>query len=213
MLTEHRLFLKQFLRQYHSTGAIAPSSRWLARSLSRQLDATAGNGPRQILEVGPGTGAVTQHLVRRLAAGDRLTLVELNADFVAHLHERFEREPAFRHVAAQTQIVHKPVEQLDSSAGYDHIISGLPLNNFSVELVERILATFRRLMAPGGTVSFFEYMAVRDARRTCGPSADRRRLAGISRALESFLADGGIGRDWVWPNLPPAWVHHVQKPR
>jgi phosphatidylethanolamine/phosphatidyl-N-methylethanolamine N-methyltransferase len=212
MPNEYRVFFQQFIENYHSTGAIAPSGRWLAAALSRQLDQTAGQGrAREILEVGPGTGAVTGALVRRLQAGDTLTLVELNEKFVEHLQRRFRDEEAFRQVAGQTRILHQAVEELPDASRFDHVVSGLPLNNFDVDVVERILGTFERLMAPGGTLSFFEYMGVRRLRGAVGPRADRARLTGISQALGALLERHGSARDWVWPNLPPAWVHHLKK--
>ena len=128
MANEYRLFFQQFVENYHSTGAIAPSSRWLAAALSRQLDETEKQGrPREILEVGPGTGAVTGALVQRLQPQDKLTLVELNEKFVDHLQRRFREEDAFRRVADQTRILHQPVEELPDAGRFDHVISGLPL--------------------------------------------------------------------------------------
>ena len=86
------------------------------------------------------------------------------------------------------------------------------LNNFGIELVERILGTFERLMAPGGTLSFFEYMGVRRLPAALRVrQADRTRLTGISRALGRLFERHGSTRDWIWPNLPPAWVHHLKK--
>ena len=55
VLTEYGLFLREFWTNYHTTGAILPSGRWLAAALSRYVG--KGNGPQRILEVGPGTGA------------------------------------------------------------------------------------------------------------------------------------------------------------
>ena len=145
------------------------------------------------------------------SAHDKLTLVELNEKFVEHLQRRFRDEEAFRRVAGQTRILHQAVEELPDASRFDHVISGLPLNNFGIELVERILGTFERLLAPGGTLSFFEYMGVRRLRSVVGRPADRARLTGISQALGALLERHGSARDWVWPNLPPAWVHHLKK--
>ncbi|HEY5312892.1 MAG TPA: methyltransferase domain-containing protein [Pirellulales bacterium] len=209
MLAEHRLFFAQFLLRYHETGAIAPSSRWLAEALVSDV-ARPSSGPRKILEVGPGTGAVTGRLVRKLQPHDRLVIVELNDRFVDHLQRRFESEPAWTAVAAQTEIVHSPVQNLPGEAEFDLIVSGLPLNNFSVELVEQILATFERLLKPGGTLSFFEYPGVRPARAVVSLGRDRARLSGISAALERMFHNHPTRRQWILPNLPPAVVHHVQ---
>ena len=76
-------FFRECRRHFHTTGAILPSSRFLARALVRQL-----RGPRpacRILEVGPGTGSVTCEIARRMLPGDRLDAVEINAHFVAVL--------------------------------------------------------------------------------------------------------------------------------
>lgn len=220
MWTDYRVFWREFRQHYHTTGAIAPSGRALAAALARfvndrppgQLPAQGHRPGRRILEVGPGTGAVTTAVVHRLGPEDSLDLVELNDSFVAHLRGRFEREPAFRAVGSRSRVLHQPLETLPADASYDLIVSGLPLNNFSVAAVEEILTAYRRLLRPGGTLSFFEYIAIRRARSLVSGRVERVRLQGISRALAELFAEGRIARDWVWPNLPPAWVHHVRLP-
>jgi len=204
-----RLFFGEFLRSYHTTGAIVPSGRFLASALARfVLDGAAG--ARRILEVGPGTGAVTRRIIAALTPDDRLDLVELNDRFVARLRHRFATEPAFQAVADRARVLHRPVEELPPENAYDLIISGLPLNNFAVADVERILAAFGGLLKPGGTLSFFEYIAIRRARALVSGRAERERLRGIGAALGGLLSGREIRRDWVWLNVPPAWVHHVR---
>jgi phosphatidylethanolamine/phosphatidyl-N-methylethanolamine N-methyltransferase len=208
-LADHRVFWREFRDNFHTTGAILPSGRALARALTRFVQQDAAE-PRRILEVGPGTGAVTTVLVDRLGPHDSLDLVELNDRFVERLRERFQREPAFQAVSARCRVLHQPVEQVPADEPYDLLISGLPLNNFSVESVEQILATFTRLLRPGGTLSFFQYIAVRPARAMVSGGDERARLRGIGKALKRLLSAGEIRRDWIWPNVPPAWVHHVE---
>lgn len=208
MLRDHRLFLREYLRHFHHTGAIAPSSRWLGAALARHV--SDGRRGRRVLEVGPGTGAVTRHIVTRLGEGDRLDLVELNPIFVEHLRRRFDHEPPFAAVANQVRVLHCPVEELGCEQPYDAIVSGLPLNNFSVGDVRRIWQAFAGLMAPGGTLSFFEYIGVRPARALVSGRAERDRLRGIGRALQEVLEGREFQRECIWPNLPPAWVHHLR---
>lgn len=209
-LNDYRVFWREFRQNFHTTGAVLPSGRSLARALCRYV--AAENGSRRILEVGPGTGAVTQQLVTCLADADRLDLVELNEQFVRRLEERFVQEPAFQRVAGRSRVLHESVEKLLSDEPYDLIISGLPLNNFSVELVESLLDSLTRLLKPGGTLSFFEYIAIRPARAMVSGGAEKARLRGIGAAMNKLLGPYEIRRDWVWPNLPPAWVHHVRIP-
>lgn len=208
MLSDYRLFFREYVRHFHSTGSISPSSRWLAGALARYV--TSDGRAKRILEVGPGTGAVTGAIVRRLGPDDVLDLVELNEQFVGRLRKRFETEPKLKAVADRVRILHQAVEELPHDQPYDLIISGLPLNNFSVELVETILTALKRLLVPGGTLSFFEYVAVRKARAVVSRGAGRERLRGIDKILKRTLQGREIKRDLVLPNIPPAWVHHVQ---
>jgi len=211
MPNSYRVFISEFWRNFHSTGSIAPSSRWLARALTRFVPTTQDCGARKILEVGPGTGAVTGELVRRLAPNDSLTLVELNDQFVEHLRNRFEGEEHFRQVADRSQIVHDRLENLPAGTQYDLIISGLPLNNFDVSTVVEILATLERFLSPGGRLSFFEYVAVRKARGLVSGPVERTRLKGIGEALDQTCRRHEHSRECVLSNLPPAWVHHLRK--
>jgi phosphatidylethanolamine/phosphatidyl-N-methylethanolamine N-methyltransferase len=208
-LAEHTLFFREFLRNFHTTGAILPSGRYLAAALTRFV-AEKSPHPRRILEVGPGTGAVTGQIIARMDAADRLDLVELNDSFVERLKHRFEHEPAFRRAADRSRVLHCPVEDLPRAERYDLIVSGLPLNNFAAADVDRILATLMELLAAGGTLSFFEYIAVRPARALVSGRAERERLRGIGKALRGVLDGREVRRDAVWLNVLPAWVHHVR---
>src|SRR6185436_18579914 len=96
-LADYRVFWRQFRQAYNSTGAVLPSGRGLAVALSRFVrdgeaaSAARTNGiftqsnnaanARRILEVGPGTGAVTVQIIGDMRPQDRLVLVERNAEF------------------------------------------------------------------------------------------------------------------------------------
>jgi phosphatidylethanolamine/phosphatidyl-N-methylethanolamine N-methyltransferase len=209
-LNESALFFREFVRNFHTTGAILPSGRFLAAALSRFV-AQPSTQPRRILEVGPGTGAVTRRIVHHMGHDDLLDLVELNSAFVERLNHRFQAEPAFQTVAGRSRVLHCPVEELPAGQTYDVIVSGLPLNNFSVADVERLLGVMTGLLASGGTLSFFEYIAVRPMRSLISSRQERERLRGISRAMRKSLDASEIRRDAVLLNVLPAWVHHLRR--
>jgi phospholipid N-methyltransferase len=220
-LADYRVFWRQFREAYHTTGAVLPSGRRLGLALSHFVrngaavsaaanGAPATSAPRRILEVGPGTGAVTVQIARDMRPGDRLTLVERNEEFVGHLREQLDSMPAFAAVRDRIELVHSSVEDLQENEPYDVIVSGLPLNNFSIELVDCLLAKMQKLLAPGGVLSFFEYVAIRRAKAMVCSRADRERLRGIERILHDVLSKSEIRRDLVMANVPPAWVHHVR---
>jgi phosphatidylethanolamine/phosphatidyl-N-methylethanolamine N-methyltransferase len=205
---DYGIFLKQFVEQFHTTGAVMPSGKPLASALCRFVGAPPS--PQRILEVGPGTGAVTTTLVERMRDDDHLCLIEINQTFVTHLKTAFKERPPLRAKAHRVEVIHGRLEDLKHDGGYDLIVSGLPLNNFKVDAVEQILDGFGRLLKPGGVLSFFEYIALRSMRSRIGSKHERERLRAITGLLDRTLAGREIQRDWVWPNVPPAWVHHVR---
>lgn len=209
-MAEYRIFWREFRQTFHSTGAVLPSGRRLARALAGRV--ANGQQPQRVLEVGPGTGAVTGHIIERLGPEDRLDLVELNERFADVLRQRLEVEPTWRTVADRVRVIEMPVEQLDAESTYNAIVSGLPLNNFSCDMVRQIFAKFHRLAAEQARLSFFEYVAVRKAKSLFCKPHERRRLFGIERLLAKECAQWGVGRHCILTNTPPAWVHHLKLP-
>lgn len=188
-----------------------PSSRFLADELARFVrEGKSANRPAwRVLEIGPGTGAVTDSIIAALGPEDTLDLVELNDEFVAHLRHRLATEPAWQAVSSRVRILHQPVELLEGDVPYDRIVSGLPFNNFAVADVERILNAWDRLVAPNARLSYFEYFAIRKVRSLVGNRADRERLRGIGRVTGNLLARRETVRKVVWLNSLPACVHHL----
>jgi phospholipid N-methyltransferase len=205
---DYGIFLKQFVEQFQTTGAVMPSGKPLAAALCRFVGASPA--PQRILEVGPGTGAVTTTLVERMRDEDHLCLIEINQTFVAHLKTAFQERAPLRAKAHRVDVIHGRLEDLTDDGRYDLIVSGLPLNNFNVAAVEQILDGFGRLLKPGGVLSFFEYIAVRSMKSWVSSKDERERLRAIGGLLHRALDGREIRRDWVWPNVPPAWVHHVR---
>ena len=204
----YRLFWQEFRRTFHSTGAVLPSGRRLCRALARF---TEGNGqPRRLLEVGPGTGVVTDEIIQRMGPLDSLELVELNDRFVAALRERLANDATWRLAADRVKIHHMPVEQLTPEEPYQAMVSGLPLNNFPADAVRAILLRLEALAAPGATLSFFEYVAIRKVKALVVGAEERRRLAGVEEALRDVRGKWQFARDCVLANVPPAWVHHLR---
>lgn len=216
-LLDHLAFFREFRNRFETTGSILPSSRFLARAMTaplRQHPRTGQAGepsPLRILEIGPGSGAVTSEILPLLKPGDRFDLVEINENFVELLRRRFEGDPSWKSVAGQSAIHNCPLQDFRADAPYDVIISGLPFNNFPAELVESLVTTAWSLLAPGGTWTFFEYMFVRPVRCVVSRRTDRERLTAIETFLQSRFQQARFRRDWVFANVPPAWAQHLRK--
>jgi phospholipid N-methyltransferase len=200
-------FWRESRRHFRNTGALLPSSRFLARALASPLA-----GPRPpccILEVGPGTGSVTREILRRLQPGDRLDCVELNEHFVERLNLCLRHDPRFVPYQSQVHVLHSPVEEMPGEALYDHIISGLPLNNFPVDLVQEIFDAYSRLLKPGGVLSYFEYVLIRHLKTPFSGRKERRRLFRVGRLVGGYIEAFQVRRQQVLMNVPPAVVRHL----
>ncbi|WP_437205409.1 class I SAM-dependent methyltransferase [Planctomicrobium sp. SH664] len=208
------LFYRQFREQFHFTGAVLPSSRALAKELSRYVTQQRVPGKSlRILELGPGTGPVTAEICRVMQPGDTLDLVEVNDQFVQHLEHRFATEPDFQKVADRKLIFHGMVQQFSPAQPYDLIISGLPLNNFEVQDVRDILQLMGEWTKPGCRCSFFEYMGIRRLKKafTRPSPSEKTRLQGVEAAIKEFLKNEEH-KESVWMNIFPVWIHHLKKP-
>lgn len=207
-LHEYRVFWREFRQTFHTTGAVLPSGRTLCKALASQVGRDCV--PRRVLEVGPGTGAVTNEIVQRLGPEDRLDLVELNERFAAILRDRLAHDKVWHSAARRVRVLEMPIEKLPPEEKYECIISGLPLNNFSCDFVAQVLAHFHHLAAEGCTLSFFEYVAIRKAKALVSSSSERTRLMGIERLLKDEFDTWEFDRQCVLANIPPAWVHHLR---
>jgi phospholipid N-methyltransferase len=201
-------FFREYRRHSRSTGSILPSSVFLSRALTSEL--RRPRLPGRILEVGPGTGSVTHQILNHLLPADRFDMVELNGHFVALLQRRFDQEWDFRSRRHQVRILHKAVEELEGEGIYDYIVSGLPLNNFPVAQVREIFQVYNRLLRPGGTLTYYEYVLIRSLKTPFVNRRERRRLFRIGRVVGRYIRNYQVRRQPVFANVPPAVVRHLR---
>ncbi len=90
-------FLRALIARPKKIGAIAPSSPALAQAIARQIDPAAG----PVLEIGPGTGIITQAILAHGVPPQNLTLVEYDEDFARHNAARFAGVTVIQGDAAQ----------------------------------------------------------------------------------------------------------------
>ena len=181
-LEEQLRFLRALIARPRGVGAVAPSSSALARAVAAQID-LARPGP--VLELGPGTGALTRGILARGIPPERLTLIEYDPDLAKLLAAQFPGVTVIRGDAFD----------LEASLGtraaqpYAAIVSGIPLLNYQPEKRRALLdASFAR-MEPGAPVIQFSY----GFHSPVSPSSD----ISVTRAA------------FVLKNFPPArvWVY------
>jgi phosphatidylethanolamine/phosphatidyl-N-methylethanolamine N-methyltransferase len=209
-LHERRVMWQAFRKDFFHTGSLVPSSHYLGRELAANL--RGDRPPARILEIGGGTGPVTAQILPLLRDDDQFDVVEINGDFVKHLCERFQvNEPSpLDSTPAHFRILHAPVQDVPGQGVYQHLISGLPFNNFPIKLVREIWKNIHRLAAPNATFAFFEYVAIREMKMPFVARDEKKRLQLVGRHLEREMKLHQIHARKVFLNVPPAVVHHLR---
>src|SRR5205085_8547287 len=90
------------------------------------------------------------------------------------------------------------------------IVSGLPLNNFPVAQVREIFRAYNRLLKPGGTLTYYEYVLIRQLKTPFVNRRERRRLYRVGRVVGSYIRSYQVRRQQVLMNVPPATVRHLR---
>ena len=210
MWAGYGLFWSQWRERFVETGALAPSSHHLARSMAAPLKRRPA-APIRVLEAGAGTGVFTEELLRQMHAGDRLDLYEINPRFCEYLEARLNRL-RWRERGLEVCLHRDDIRRANLGQGFDFIVCGLPFNNFAPPLVAEILHLLLDSLKEGGVFSYFEYLALRDLRQwflRSGP--EHERLRAIGEIMRGVLSRHEIRRDEVWLNFPPAAAHHLMR--
>jgi phosphatidylethanolamine/phosphatidyl-N-methylethanolamine N-methyltransferase len=193
MIRAHLKFLTLFLQRPVCTGAVAPSSRWLAAQMVAGMNLDKAE---VVVELGPGTGAFTGTILGHLRPGALFLAIEINASLIDHLTRSFP----------EVHILHTSAENLPEclarfgKTSTDCILCGLPWAGFSQDLQDRLLAAVLKSLPAGGRFRTFAY-----SHGTWLPAGRRfRRLldANFARVTTSPV---------VWRNLPPAFVYCCEK--
>jgi len=186
-LADSGMFLREWFADPQRTGSVTPSSPKLAAAMARWLPS---NPESYVLELGPGTGAVTEALIKRGLREDRLVAIERNPKMARLLRKRFPSSHIITGDAWQLdELLRDRPEPIESVGA---VISSLPLLNFAPEEAEGLAQKIRAMLEPQGTWVQYSYRI------------HNRRTRGTSRfhLLASKI---------VWFNLPPARVNVYQK--
>jgi phosphatidylethanolamine/phosphatidyl-N-methylethanolamine N-methyltransferase len=176
-------FLRSWIEKPLHVGAVMPSSRLLARTMAQYVDVKS-EGP--VVELGPGTGAITNALIEHGVDQKRLVLVEYNPGFCALLRERY---PQAKVVQGDAYKLRDSLwEMLTTPAAA--MVSGLPLVTKPMITRLRLIRDAFAALAPGAPFVQFTYSVVPPIPKS---------LPGVSTEAS----------ERIWMNLPPArvWVY------
>jgi len=176
-------FLRSWIEKPLHMGAVMPSGRFLARTMAQYVDVD-GDGP--VIELGPGTGAITNALVAHGVEQKRLVLVEYNPSFCALLRDRY---PQAKVVQGDAYKLRDTLWNLLSGPA-TAVVSGLPLVTKPMTTRLKLIRDAFTALAPGAPFVQFTYAVVPPIPKS---------LPGVSTEAS----------ERIWMNLPPArvWVY------
>jgi len=176
-------FFRTWMEKPLSMGAVTPSGKALARTMADYVDPHS-EGP--IIELGPGTGPVTEALVAHGIDPARLVLVEFDPTFCRILRKRYPQATVVQGDAYRLRTLLTSVLRHPAAA----VVSGLPLFTKPLKMRLRLLQEAFGLMAAGAPFVQFTYAA----------------YSPIPRRLERVKSEAS---ERIWSNIPPArvWVY------
>jgi phosphatidylethanolamine/phosphatidyl-N-methylethanolamine N-methyltransferase len=188
-LADEARFFRRWLDNPRATGAVSPSGRFLARAMAGYVD-PAASGP--VIELGPGTGPVTEALLERGVAPERLILVEYDPSFCKLLARRFPKARIVHGDAYRLADTLRPVVKDPAAC----VVSSLPLLTRPERGRLNLLRDAFELMQPEGAFIQFTYGLT-------SPVPLTSRMSGLHFRAEASHS--------VWLNLPPArvWVYRA----
>jgi phosphatidylethanolamine/phosphatidyl-N-methylethanolamine N-methyltransferase len=186
-LTDTPVLLEQWLHAPKCIGAIAPSSKRLARAMARWANA---NPADCVLELGPGTGAVTEALLEHGVEQRRLVAIETTPALVTLLHERFPFAEIIEGDARQLARLVRP--HLRNGQRIGSVVSSLPLRHFTPEDRVAISDQIHQVLPSAGRWIQFTYHLGN----------------GHPPGKAPFKT---IHSDVIWLNVPPARVMVYEK--
>jgi phosphatidylethanolamine/phosphatidyl-N-methylethanolamine N-methyltransferase len=176
-------FLRSWIEKPLHMGAVMPSGRVLARTMAHYVDIKS-TGP--VIELGPGTGAITNALIEHGVDQKRLVLVEYNPGFCALLRDRY---PQARIVQGDAYTLRDTLWDVLSTPA-SAVVSGLPLVTKPMLTRLKLIRDAFIALAPGAPFVQFTY--------SVAPPIPKS-LPGVSTEAS----------ERIWMNLPPArvWVY------
>jgi len=205
-------FAQQALADFHATAAVAPSSRFLARAMVAPLPLADAE---IVVELGPGTGAMTRLLLDVVPADARVLAFEINPRFVKYLRADIT-DPRLEVIEAGAETAGDELRR----RGYkrvDAVLSSLGLGMMPEGVSREIIQGLVPFLDERSGFTQFQYMQGMRWSRSNGNSNSNGNGKGKGRVeffdLRDFLGEyfSIVQRSMVWRNLPPAKVIYCQR--
>lgn len=193
-LREYRTFVTRAVRQPSTMGAVLPTSEYVARAVAEVVPAT---GAPKVLELGPGTGALSGALRERLPAGGDHFAVEIDPELVQFLKADKPWLDVIEGDARQLSGLLDGTERQQ----VDAVISSIPWTLLPVQQQREVLDQVSKVLKPNGVFTTVTYLT----------TLWRANTIAFNRVLRETFEEV-MPRSAVWRNVPPARVYVCRRP-
>jgi phosphatidylethanolamine/phosphatidyl-N-methylethanolamine N-methyltransferase len=193
-LREYGTFLATAVRNPRMVGAASPTSAAVAATVAQVVPTT---GTPVVVELGPGTGSLSNGIHARLPAGGRHIGIELGKDLVRHLRTH---KPWLEVVQGDAADLLMLLDKLDVER-VDAMITSIPWSLLDHQAQDDILRQAAAALAPQGAFTALTYIP---AERTTGGRRFRGRLEATFDEVLTHI---------TWRNLPPILHYLCRRPR
>ena len=140
---EYIAFAKEAIKNFFNTGNLIPSSQFLSTKICEQVRRYSPVATPLIIEVGAGTGKITQQLLRYFNES-KFFVFEPNSSFYEILQKRVSQY--YRN--GKVELINDCVERFaeENNLKSDVIVSSLPLLSFKKPVREKVLTALEKLM-------------------------------------------------------------------
>ena len=179
-------FFKVAVKNLKTSGTIAPSSRFLAKKMVKNIDFSSS---KVLVELGPGNGAITHQILKKLAPDSQLICFEVNDEFYNHL--KMINHPQLTVLKASAEHIDVELEKLGHTKAC-HIVSSLPLTIIPKDISHSILENSLKSLVKNGTFVQYQYSLT------------------YYKHLKQVFKES-ISLDFEVLNIPPAFVYRCKK--
>lgn len=144
-------FFSAFLKHGKNVASITPSSQHLVKKMLEPVDFSKAE---IIIELGPGTGAITKEILKRMKSSSRLFLFEINKEFLNELGNI--KDPRMEVINQSAEMVSEELTKR-KVAEADYVISSIPLAIMPSGTENAIVGSIKKLLSKKGMFIQFQY--------------------------------------------------------
>ncbi|NKQ84163.1 phospholipid N-methyltransferase PmtA [Rhizobium ruizarguesonis] len=176
-------FFRGMMQGPKTVGSIVPTSSITAKRMASVVDIHSG---LPVLELGPGTGAITKAILGRGVRPENLVAIEYSTDFHKHLQRTY---PGVHFINGDAFDLQATLSNF-SGLTFDSVVSGIPLLNFPMAKRISLLESLLDRLPAGRPMVQISYGAI----SPIAANPDRYHI-------QHF--------DFVMRNIPPAqlWIY------